>query len=501
MKSGLWLFIGIVALLSSTTHAIDFSKYKTCKDCTKAGFGWCSIRRICGGFANQECGEGERYHREDYKPEGSSDDKAKKDDEGSVPPKAESKSKIKPLRKFPGVITLTSDNFTKAVIESDQVWLVEFYAPWCGHCKALAPEWDKAARALKGLVRLGAVDADAHGSLGSQYGVSGFPTIKAFLNDKKAPKDYDGGRKATDIIEYALKQTTLLVEERMATSGSKRDTPPKKEQEPPKEEKKEEGPADDSDVIKTLTEENFEETVLKSKDMWLVEFFAPWCGHCKSLAPEWAKAASILKGTAKLAAVDATVQTALGTKYEVKGYPTIVVFEAGDNKKPIPGEFGRNTEAIVNYVHDKLEASGVPARIPELLNDATFQSCLGKKYCVIAILPHVIDTMASGRNELIEMLGKVSSKFRTFPASFYWICGATQTKFEETLNIKSGYPTMVIIDKARNRYVNHVGKFEEASLVKTIRSLQSGQISTTPLRSVPSMSTVEAWDGQDYKSE
>lgn len=55
---------------------------------------------------------------------------------------------------------------------------LQFYAPWCGHCKSLQPAWDQAAKALKGIVNIAAVDADAHRSLGSEYGVQGFPTIK-----------------------------------------------------------------------------------------------------------------------------------------------------------------------------------------------------------------------------------------------------------------------------------------------------------------------------------
>lgn len=62
----------------------------------------------------------------------------------------------------------------------------------CGHCQALVPEYKKAASALKGIVRLGAVNADEHRSLGGKYGVKGFPTLKVFGSNKNSPSDYRG---------------------------------------------------------------------------------------------------------------------------------------------------------------------------------------------------------------------------------------------------------------------------------------------------------------------
>jgi thiol-disulfide isomerase/thioredoxin len=73
------------------------------------------------------------------------------------------------------VVELTASNFQKEVIQSADVWLVEFYAPWCGHCKSLAPEWVKAANALNGVVKVGAVNMDEHQSVGGPYGIQGFP--------------------------------------------------------------------------------------------------------------------------------------------------------------------------------------------------------------------------------------------------------------------------------------------------------------------------------------
>ena len=73
-------------------------------------------------------------------------------------------SSVSALYKNPGpVVELTAANFKKEVLDDkDSMWLVEFYAPWCGHCKQLAPSWELAAKQLKGVVKVGAVDMTEH---------------------------------------------------------------------------------------------------------------------------------------------------------------------------------------------------------------------------------------------------------------------------------------------------------------------------------------------------
>lgn len=99
---------------------------------------------------------------------------------------------------------LTKENWQQEVIKGDSLWLVEFYAPWCGHCKSLAPEWTKAAKQLKGVVKVGAVDMTTDQEVGSPYKVEGFPTLKFFGFDKKNPVDYGSGRDADSIVKFAL---------------------------------------------------------------------------------------------------------------------------------------------------------------------------------------------------------------------------------------------------------------------------------------------------------
>ena len=101
------------------------------------------------------------------------------------------------------VAPLTRHNFSEAVKPSE-LWLVKFYAPWCGHCKSLEPEWAAAAAKtskLKPKVYLAKVDADQHKDLAGKYDVSGYPTIKIFKNGK-IDGDYDGPREAKGIVKF-----------------------------------------------------------------------------------------------------------------------------------------------------------------------------------------------------------------------------------------------------------------------------------------------------------
>jgi len=108
-----------------------------------------------------------------------------------------------------GPVVLTEDNFEALVVDSGKNAFVKFYAPWCGHCKAMAPAWNElgAEYAASKSVVIGDVDCTEQGDLCSEYDVSGYPTIKYFTADEPQGEKYNGGRDVASL--RAFTQETL----------------------------------------------------------------------------------------------------------------------------------------------------------------------------------------------------------------------------------------------------------------------------------------------------
>jgi len=307
--------------------------------------------------------------------------------------------------------------------------LIEFYAPWCGHCKSLAPEWKKAATALKGIVKVGAVDMDVHGSVGSPYNVRGFPTIKVFGADKQKPQDYNGARQAQGLVDEAMK------------------------------------------VVQRL-------------------------------APEWAKAASELKGKVKLAMLDATVHTVSASRFQVQGYPTIKYFPAGPKDYSSAEDFngGRTASDIVAWALEKHSASIDPPEVYELTSNSVLsENCDEKPLCIVSFLPDILDTQAEGRNSMIKMLKGLGEKYKQKLWGWVWTAPGVHGNLESALGVGGfGYPAMAVVNIRKKVFVLLRGSFSKSGIDELLKSIAVGRGRTEKLTNgLPTLSNAEAWDGKD----
>jgi protein disulfide-isomerase-like protein len=212
--------------------------------------------------------------------------------------------------KVSDVVVLEDDNFDELTANGD--WFLEFYAPWCGHCKNLAPVWEDLATQAKAKgLHVGKVDCTQNKEICSRFQVKGYPTIK-HLKDKQLYA-YKGARTVEGFLQFA-------------ESGYQA-VDPVPVPAPAAEEPEVEGgqTADGVGVVQVLTADNF--TLATNGEKWFVKFYAPWCGHCKSLAPTWEKAASELKGKVNIAKVDCTTDGFVCQLFGVRGYPTLKFFK------------------------------------------------------------------------------------------------------------------------------------------------------------------------------
>jgi protein disulfide-isomerase-like protein len=206
----------------------------------------------------------------------------------------------------------------------------------------LAPEYDIAGEAFARdpSVVIAKADCDAHKELSSRFDVSGFPTLKFFpKGSPKSPKPYEGGRTAEDIVNWINNEVGTKARIKKAPSN-----------------------------VVVLTPANFDKIVLDSSKDVLVEFYAPWCGHCKTLAPEYEKLANVYANEPNVvvAKVDADAHKDLGSRYGVQGFPTLKFFSKQSKETPEDYNGGRDIPSFVTFLNDKSGVSrGVDGRLSE----------------------------------------------------------------------------------------------------------------------------------------
>ncbi|KAI1485592.1 thioredoxin-like protein [Biscogniauxia mediterranea] len=278
------------------------------------------------------------------------------------------------------VLDLIPSNFDDVVLKSGKPTLVEFFAPWCGHCKNLAPIYEDLAQvfATSKDVQIAKVDADAERSLGQKFGVQGFPTLKWFDGKSDKPIDYKGGRDLDSLTAFVTEQTGIK---------------PKRKLELPSQ-------------VQMLTDSSFKEIIGGDKNVF-VAFTAPWCGHCKNLAPTWEKLADdfINEPSVVIAKVDAEAENSKATASEqgVSSYPTIKFFPKGSTE----GEAydgGRSEDDLISFLNKKAGTHRVAG------------GGLDTTGGTIDVLNHIALKYAAGTEKLADLAAearKVAESLRT----------------------------------------------------------------------------------------
>lgn len=262
------------------------------------------------------------------------------------------------------------NNLEKLLRKEKLPIMVMFYAPWCGFCKRLKPDYSAAATELKGQSVLAAMDVNKpeNNIVRHHFNITGFPTL-LFFEDGKLKYRYEGENNKDGIVNF------------MKNPGKA----PEKPKDP-------EWSEVSSDVVH-LTDASFNSTIQEEESV-LVMFYAPWCGHCKKMKPEYINAASMLKEQSipgVLAAVDATKHREVADRFKITGYPTVKYFK--------DGEFAfdanvRTAEKIVEFMQDPKEP--LPPPPPEIpwhekasdvvhLNEENFKSFLRRKKHVLVM--------------------------------------------------------------------------------------------------------------------
>ena len=101
------------------------------------------------------------------------------------------------------VFEFTADNWEQEVVKSDKPVLVDFWAPWCGPCRALAPTVERVATQYAGRVKVGKVNTDENEGLAIKYGITSIPQLLVFKGSEK-PREQLAGAQREDVIAKML---------------------------------------------------------------------------------------------------------------------------------------------------------------------------------------------------------------------------------------------------------------------------------------------------------
>nr|CAD7394801.1 unnamed protein product [Timema cristinae] len=289
----------------------------------------------------------------------------------------------------PEVITLDTLDFEQSVLSTDTLWFINFYSPICSHCHEMAPEWRKMAWELEGVVRIGAVNCVDEWNLCNTEHIASYPTLKIYPSDMRTQLLLGSstpwlilfyvGSTAKEDLE--LKKLSVLLFNMhvgkvncakllsicldlnvnryplfavFKQGGGYEMHHGKESAHDVANFAKESGAAINVRIL-TPKEYYLARNQVKSNDLWIIDFFAPWCPPCLRLLPELRKASRHLGANVNIGTIDCTVHSELCRQLSIQSYPTTILYNHTDEYL-FYGDHKANN--IVEFVYDILNHTG-----------------------------------------------------------------------------------------------------------------------------------------------
>lgn len=259
----------------------------------------------------------------------------------------------------------------------------------------------------------------------------------------------------------------------------------------------------------TLTDSNFDKKVLDSEDVWLVNFYAPWCPHCKNLKPIFEEASRAIKKdgikNVKLGAIDASQYQAYAQKYGIKGFPTLKFFPAGQKTENDAKEYneGRTAKDILQWAKGLAAEIRPPPEVLEMTSEKILKdSCGSSQLCVVSVLPQLFDCQSECRNRYIDRLKSVAETFKSKQWAYLWVEANAQPDLEKALDIGGfGYPALAAVNIRKMAYSLMRGSFSTEGITEFLKELSYGQGKSAPIKGakMPEIKKTDKWDGKDME--
>lgn len=261
--------------------------------------------------------------------------------------------------------------------------------------------------------------------------------------------------------------------------------------------------------VVVLTEDNFDKKVLDSDDIWLVNFYAPWCPHCKSLKPIYEDASRAIRKegikNVKLGAIDASQYQAYAQKYGIRGFPTLKYFPAGPKTTEDAKEYNndRSASGILQWAKSQAaEFKPAPDVIQMTSEKVLKDSCGASQLCVISVLPQLFECQSECRNRYIQRLKEVAETFKSKQWAYLWVEANAQPDLEKALDIGGfGYPALAAVNIRKMAYSLMRGSFSAEGISEFLKELSYGQGKSAPIKGakLPEVAKTEKWDGKDME--